>query len=428
MLKVYLRSMDHAETIEISHFTFFNLLESLGGLWSLMMLFLGSVALNFNKKRYDKIMEIESKHTKLEKQEEDDEIIRDTLKDLDSKHGIIEMMGIHHSPMHNLNLSDPIPKEQLAHNSRSASTPPSTSSSSSAAASSENNNNNNFSQSSHVRFESVFTVADMHGIFSSGFNAPRVSFNFVRAALSRTLRSHRIFPLTQEEVWEVVSIYVPPPPSSWIEAARYKADVFQGQKVFEFKSYHELCDRFNLVLRKRQMLRGKILMRMGGNYCAIETSLPNPTSVNKVTASQKRIPSGQDLFIEKDTQGYFYFKDNRGYYLEKEGEWLRFTTNPRNALSRFEVIFDDLGSKCSISVASASDSNTTSTSTSKLRRSVISKDGEIPGILGLGPATDMSEPIVDHPFQFFLYYHTDVPLMNFEVDALCAGVGSIQSL
>lgn len=429
IFKIYMRATDVRTENSIVQYGFVDFIEQVGGMWSIVSLLLGSMAVHCNRKRYDRNLLDTSKFNKSKNssdgssksgasvepattqpaglaaavQDWRNEARKEAADKLKVKE--VEMKSRKQRRFSTLPLQREEKQEEVADVESEESLRRSMMLNSIGA--------NKKNGSSSDQFITVFKIKELQTMFSAGESAPKLSVPLMRAALSKMMRSFRMLPLTDFEMTETLHEYIREPSAHYLQK---KIDVWTGSdKTLRFPSYHELVMRLNDIVRRRFTTRGKVLIMTDGLYCGIDTASLSPKDRNKVCCSLKEVPEKQDIFVE-NVGNCWYFRNHDGFYLtyprdNDVAEDIQFTGPMRGDCQKFFLHFDHADPKSGdmlISTASGSPRYITCGASH----------------LQVQPKKNISEseetlPDVEHrTFLMYLYYH-DQPLTREDLEAIC---------
>jgi hypothetical protein len=494
IVKIYYRARDTEVVETIVQYGFINLIEQIGGMWSILTLIFGSLAVYWNKLRYDRNMNDISKfsekkiHDIYSGEKKGSTATNDNTSNVRNSTventpnpmlGFVEMKNksVSSSTMKTRRFSTlPLSKQDVSeveakmndenagihidrsslifNSSGTAKNKPSElvvqqNRSDGQQIFKDKREASSSSNSSPAAPITVFQIKDVQSIFSAGAEAPKIQVHLLQAALSKILRSYRMLPLSENEIYSALEPYID------FNREKKWSDIITGwDKLVTFPTYHDLVVRLNDIIKVRFTKRGRLLMRTisassnfgssdasdGDNarYCGIETAQTatdskSISSIGCITTKHTMPPPGQEIYAECDIdKKVWYFRDDQGLYLSHNGLEqtslsteqttkeanikLKFCSNTRNTTEQFLLHFDHeekSSGKVIISTATAHpyyiaiSSDVGNDYLHLLPRQVDNKGDAIMG--------EANEAI----FQLYLPYY-DKALTRVELEAICA--------
>jgi len=435
IFKIYMRTTNVRTEDSIVQYGFVDFVEQVGGMWSIVSLILGGVAVALNKRRYDRNLLDTSKFTTKASSSHEggkhtpatatasppQKGLADAIEDWRKEAGAtasatgggvvdMEMKQKKHRRFSTLPLQREDKQEETDIESDEALRRSMMLNSVGANAKGSSNSD---------QFITVFKIKELQTMFSAGQSAPSLSVPLMRAALSKMMRSFRMLPLTEFEMAEALHIYARVPSTHFLQN---KIDAWRGtDKTLRFPSYHELVLRLNDIVRRRFTTRGKVHMMVDGLYCGIDTAALSSVDRSKVSCFLQEAPEKQDIFIE-NVGRYWCIRDQSGYYLTYPRDNdvatdIQFSSSTRGECQRLLFHFDhaDPQSGCMLMSTGSGSPRYIVRGASHLQvqaKSNISEN-ESENSRKKGPIEDEYTT-----FQLYLYYH-DQPLSRNDLEAIC---------
>ena len=287
----------------------------------------------------------------------------------------------------------------------------------------------------NTAFITIFKIKELQSVFSAGVEAPKMTLPLFRAAMSKILRSFRMLPLSEAEIYDVLLPFIDlQRKAHWMDA------VTGGARLITFPTYHELGLRLNDVVRLRFSKRGRIYVKLGNFFCGVETSQTATDSksvqnIGRLDAKHSMPPREQEIYAETyaaensgGSDSLWYFRDHNGLYLtyttpEPEADGtigfspaptLRFSSHERGESEKFRLHFDEEEPRMGrliISTATGYPHYIASCSSSSTYLDLLPRRSDNQG-------SDIVHEDKEAVFQFYLPYCDDA-LVRSDLEAIC---------